>query len=312
MQWVVIMERDGKKPSTKYYNRLRALGLYVNRDQKDPNGVRNPNPQQRRAVSDGMVVVQEGCVICATEDTARKVAMYANEDGCTNVKVGRIETEDFYANTEDVKIHQRIEALAGKRGRRGIEEPDQEWDVLCYNEIGVYTEPESRYVLNCPHCGGMKIKAFPKGKITRYQMPDDDPNEPFVQRWLRAAFGNGEFVPVAVNGETPPATPRVPTNGEGKTCDVIKRSPELSEEKLGKLDMFTAAHVLDAVFIARREIARDTRINNRVAACVKLLSGKADPAKVPVAEDDNVYDVLDAASIIGVDQAAGIWLAVNR
>lgn len=312
-----IIEWDGLKYNGSFRNRCKALGIQIMRDskEKDANGnpvPRNPNPQERRAIAEGMVIVQEGCIMCATPELAREIAMLAKNYGARDVKIGKVDLIDFFATTEDVKIHQRIEDLAGRRGRRSVGEQSQDWDVVCYNECDVYSENDVRYVINCPHCGGLKLKAYPKGKIKRYQMPDDNPGEGMLARWIRTAFANGEFVPCAASGDVPPASQRVPTNGEGKVVDIILRSPELADEKLNKLNPWVAANILDAVFIARFAMARDIRIEHRVNTCVKLLGGGADPAKVPVSEDDFRFDVIDGSSVIGEDVAAGVWKSINQ
>lgn len=297
------LNKKGQPPTT-YYNRLEALGVSIRRGSSDPD------PLSRRAIQDGRLAIQESVYTFSQIDTAREVCMLALELGAKEVHLQRVERIEFHVTTEDVKVYERIESIAGRRGRRSAEDVNRDWDVVCLNEDYVYIKADARYVLNCPHCGGMKVKAFPVGKIKRYQMPDDNPNENMVTRWARAAFANGEFVPVAVNGEIPPATPRTPHGIEGTACDNIMRSEELQDEKIGHLSGWVAANILDAIFIARTAIADDIRMNTRSWTCVGLMEGKADPIKIKVAEDPTQFDVLDAASVIGIDQTIGFWNSI--
>lgn len=298
--FIVLIEWDGRKPPTTFYNRMHALGLRV-------HGDHDISVLDRRAVlgkNEGSVVLQEGAIMCAEESLAREVAMIATTLNAKVVKIGTIEPTFFTATTEDVKVHDRIEALCGKKGRPSVSEEPQRYTVMCLSEMKSYTVDDVRFVANCPKCGSLHIKTF-IGDVHGYRWPD---GENFAS-WQRVRFAEGQFGVYPDGVLDPPLSVTATNSFESKILELIKKSFKFLTT-INKMPVATAKSVLDAVFASRLYSSYELRKTSRVEASVYLLqNNRAAPGSFDIGEDDFRVDILDASSVLGGQVAAQIWLA---
>lgn len=300
--YIVVIEWDGRQPSTTYYNRMHALGLRVR------NGERTDSPLARRQIADGSVIAQEGAVLCASESLARAVAMYAQDDGAAFVKLGTVEAKTFHAAQEDVETYQKIEAVFGRRGRPSGQKST--WVVTCLEEMKSFLHSEEDYAVGrCPHCSGVRIKSRP-GEMFSLMFPDSGN---IIEAWTRHRFTTGNFELPNDGTTKPPAVATVEgmmKPDDAKCLATIKNSPELVNA-LNVLPRETAARVLDAVLSARQYHSVERRSTERVKACIYLFKRQVDSDDVSLTEQAK-YDLLDASVVLGADEAARLWLTVNN
>jgi hypothetical protein len=308
--YTAIIEWDGMKPPTTFYNRLRELGLKVRGDDKN----KEKTPLERRSTGDGSVIVQEGAIFCSSKSLAREVAMLAHDLGAAVVYVGSMEPELFHASTEDAKIHARIQSVLGRRGRPTGEKVD--WVITCLEEMRTYEVLDKRHVVNCPKCHSVKIRArigtqdafiYPTGRSATLTS--------IVDNWQRHRFSQQQFEKPITDGATskvPARLPSIAEDEERRIVEIMRNSPDFLSD-LNLLPVETAADILDAVLGSRAHYAYEDRRDSRVRACIKLFERGINSSEVNLAEDDKAVDILDASAMIGTRDVTSLWfLARNK
>jgi len=312
--YVVLMEWDGMKPPTTYYNRLRSLGLRVRGDKED----RQLSPLDRRlkpAERGGSgtvktIIFQESAVMCASEELSRTIAKYANDCGAKSISIVSGIPEAYHMSTDDQRIMERLESMLGRRGRPTRDMARQDWVVTCMDECTVFQVTDAVQVANCPNCKSPNIFARP-GNIPAYAIPK---NGNVVDAWKRLRFSSGRFE-VCEEGQIDPpeASALVIIGDEAKAVNLMQASKKLVDEV--KLIEQTsgrkmALKMLDAVFTAREHLSDNARRDARLQAVIPLYEKGITPQEVSVMESPIEWDVLDGAHI-DPRMVANAWLRAN-
>lgn len=300
--YIVVIEWDGDKPPTTFYNRMHALGLHV-------QGSKDLSPLERRSRDDGSVVIQEGVVLCSSESLAHEIGLLADTLGAEVVKIGAVEPIKFEASEADVAVHRKIESVFSRRGRP-IGSPENEWVVTCFEE-GVTRDisREARNIVNCPICSGLNIRARVGTQIAL--RPDDSVDA--LEFWARSRFVSGEFeVPEISDAAVDEIDPRIPAAlSNGRENDALSRIRTSSTLKaqIGKVSRRRALRLLDAVFAALAHLPGDTVLQSRINAIVGLYSEGIPPADLGILAKE--VDVLHSSAVLGSRAAAEIWKIVR-
>ena len=304
--WLVIIEWDGQKPPTTYYNRLHSLGLNV----RGTNGAmttKDESPLARRTGDDpGAVILQEGAVLCASQSLARSIGLLAQANGAAFVRIAPTEeTQALVATAEDEAAIQRLNKVYGRRGRPS--DTFHDWVVTCLEEMRTFQVRNSKGVANCPNCKGMRIRTR-KGRAVGYKRDymSDDPFE----SWLRVHFAEGTFEDYMDTAEQMPPELgiihiRIPK--EAEAVQIIAQS-ERFLAALRELDIHKSWFALRGAFEALTYINPDERSRNRVKAATEALRMGADPTKVKLVEAMDKVDFLDTVSGIGRYDAASLFV----
>ena len=313
MSWLVLLEWDGDKPPTKFYDRMRRLGLYVQGGDKGESPIsRRASLNLRATRGEPSVIFQEGAIICASESTARLVYMEAVECGVKAAELFSANPIKWSMTTEDAKVLQRIEGTFGRRGRPTADMIKQSWVCTCFEEANTYVVDEQVSVVNCPECSGTSIHARP-GDPIKLSFPVE---KDIVKAWARHRFASGRFeIPDSAPGSPEPPALSVPDDDrESATLDKILANSDLSKI-LGKIKRETAVAILDAIFCARTYVSRKTRQERRVSAVVYLYEKGVKPSEIGLLESQDV-EFIDAAGvsskIMSPEKVAAIYLAARR
>lgn len=318
---VVIIEWDGQKPPTRYYNRLARL--VAGNEDVTTGAIRGKGHQvqdviERRTLADnpGGIVAQEGCVICMSESLALQIASYVKHEIApgmekpVTVAIGKVELDyNLSMSAELSPVFARAEEVMAKRGRRAKAQP---WVVTC-RECLTASPIMASQPLNCPHCGGLRIHSR-KGQPVRYH----DTQDPILTFWARTRFSGPAFEPAEIAEDWQDAqAPR-----EFADLDAIDASEKVDQAfkaiaqsdlpaVLEGMDRATAIAVLDAIFTAKAYYSPEARQTARVTAVAKYFekharSGIA-PRMVSIAEIG--VDLLDVALIMGADRAVELMMS---
>lgn len=233
---IVQVEFDGRNPGGTYYDRLHAMGIWVNRGNREEFQA----PWERRQSSGGAepqaLVMQEGMFSCQNEDVAKRIANIADEAGASVVTIGRYYSTVYRVNDGDLKAYEQYKKGVSKRGPKPIEEQGI-YAITCYYEARTFEVEMNVRPFACP-CGSIHFNVhFGKGK--HYLVPNWN-NEPDVfDYWLRSRFGQaGAFeIPLlatAKHKDVPPLTvhgdtPKLPALVEAdRLAKAMQHDPELA------------------------------------------------------------------------------------
>lgn len=316
--YLVLIEWDGQKPPTTYYNRMRReLGLSLN-SRYDLDRQRIPDPlARRRRENNGWrtdygqesITFQEGAVLCTSNSLARTVFMMAKEFGAKNVQMFSANSIDFHLTTTDAEIMSSIEAKAGQRGRKSKSQQLSDWAVTCYEEQVTFLVKESYYVISCPSCSSTNVNAT-IGEVPLFEIPT---GIPVFEAWVRHRFARGHYeVPHTGSGIVAPARKldEIAEEDERKTVEKMSASGKLMQEVAWieqATNQLQAMRILDSVFAARCKMMREVRREARAQTCVKLYERGVDPGQASVIENDHEFDVIDGA-FVDPTRIAGLWM----
>lgn len=300
MIWTVVMEWDGEKPPTTYYNRLHSYGFRVRGD-KEKNPIARRVPWWNAASSMGKgVIIQESVVVCDSESLARLIYDTAVNNGAKNVQMFSGDAVDKRLTVEDAKIMAEIEGKLGRRGRPA-KDSKVNWVVTCYEKCNTQTVEESVHVVNCPCCGGTRIYAR-EGEMPSYKFPSGD----IFDAWKRHRFASGRFEVANDGDQEPPQSVAISDAKEAKTIEVIRKSKGLLN-RLSMVNPRIARSILDAVFASRTYLGEELRQEARVRAFVDMTKRGAGTTDVSLIESNDHFDLIDAAAVIGPAKIASLW-----
>lgn len=308
VMWLVILEWDGHKPKTTWYNRLESMGLVVRGDKND----KEKSPLDRRANSylaregrTNSVIVQEGAILCPSEMLARQIAVYAEEERAKNgfpkvIMVYSANNIHYSMSAEDVKVFHQIEGVLGRRGHPTG--PKDDFAVTCHEEAWTYQVQDLYAVAVCPGCGCGRIHTR-QGEKTSFAIPE---NVPVLEAWKRTRFATGDFEVPDIGDALPPANVSILNAQEAAGVAMIEKSKGLLDY-VGRMKTKTALAVLDAVLMARTYISVTARNESRMRAVVELYSTGVPASAVSIMESIGEYDLLDASSVMEPDKVAALW-----
>lgn len=294
--YIVVIEWDGERPPTSWYNRLHALAGRVRGDKSE-------TPLARRDDGRG-VVMQEGAILCPSESLARTLAFIARDEyGAAAVAIGEASmTTAFTMSREDSAVISRIQKTLGKRGRKPKAE---KWAVTCLEEMRTYDVEHSR-PYQCPHCSGMKIK-IRRGDAQTFREPGGD----IFTAWARTRFSGPHWEPatVADSGADAPEFDDLLIGNADDVAFLAELQDAAIVDQIAELPRAEQYSILDAVFVARRHTSGEKRTNARVRAIAAYFQNGGTRTDFQMAETPTP-DVLDVAAPLSPEYAARLWLNV--
>lgn len=339
-EYIVLIEWDGKKPPTTWYNRLKKFGLVIRGAGKDGDptdrrrqmsgmisggdvwkrdkgvhgrpstGQQNwsyepdvPNPH--RIQWDGFsVVTQEGAIRCKSKALAQMLGALARHHGAAHVSVYGGEVVEATSTSDAAAL--KLEASLSKRGRKTANTFN--WVVVCLDELKTYSVKDAGEVVVCPNCKSPQIK-IRVGDVSRFAFPR---SATAGQGWFATRFAHGSFeAPPAVagRGKTAPGAGEVTVNVDREDLDAQAVASAPWVDVLATYDQALALRIMDAVFVAR-VFHRKADINDaRIHAITKYFKNGGDPSLVNMATS-KTPDIFDAAVVLGPDMAVGAFYAI--
>ena len=309
MSWLVIIEWDGAKPPTRFYDRMHGIGLYV-RGNKDESPLQRRADMNLRAARGGdpAIICQEGAVVCGHESTARLVYQEAEFCGAKAVQLHNCNAVTWSLSTEDARAFKRIEDTFGKRGRPSIETVKQDWVVTCFEHAASFPMQDAVYAEHCPECSGTRVRSRP-GVEEHYKVPSGD----VFEAWKRHRFVNGTFErPIADDtAKEPPKQTSQDDDKEAATVRKIAANKDLIA-RLAKLKRESALAVLDAIFCSRTYISDTARKENRIRTVVALYEKGIKPTEVGLLEMKDAVEFVDASGVLPPEKVAAMFLATKE
>lgn len=176
----IVVEWDGTKPPTTWYNRLRSMGLRV-------SGSKKESPLARRVSASG-VVYQEGMILTNTQSQAETLYALARNLGAKNVLIGELKMlNSFSDDWRDSNVLSNIQR--GRPTRAATKARDMGKTLTCFWEMRSFTI-KGKEPPNCPSCGGsfIKVRDGSPLKVLAY-----DGNELIFDYWTATHFLTGSF-----------------------------------------------------------------------------------------------------------------------
>lgn len=177
--YLLVIEWDGKRPPTRWYNRLASLGLYI-------RGSKEQSPLTRRQAPTG-VVHQEGALFLESLSQAKTLALLARQMGAVTVTVGETRVLDTLMTNADRQALTRIHSTLGRRGRPP---KDDYFTVTCHDclhSVEVYGQEPP----NCQLCGSFRISVRDGKRVRLQDIQDKD--MPLMRQWLNTRFVSGDW-----------------------------------------------------------------------------------------------------------------------
>lgn len=193
--YLLVIEWDGKRPPTRWYNRLASLGLYI-------RGSKEQSPLTRRQAPTG-VVHQEGALFLESESQAKTLALLAKRMGAVTVTVGETRILDTLMTNEDREALTRLHSTLGRRGRP----PKDDYHTVTCHDCLHTVEVFGQEPPNCQLCGSFRISVR-EGKRVRLQSIKDA-DMPLMRQWINTRFVTGTWEEPIINDEQEKEVTRV-------------------------------------------------------------------------------------------------------
>jgi len=176
--YLLVIEWDGKRPPTRWYNRLASLGLYI-------RGSKEQSPLARRKAPTG-VVHQEGTLFLESLSQAKTLGLLAKSMGAVTVTVGETRVLDTLMTYQDKEALTRIHATLGRRGRP----PKNDYHAITCHDCLHTVEVFGQEPPNCQLCGSFRISVR-AGKQVRLRETGD--SDPIMRQWINTRFVSGSW-----------------------------------------------------------------------------------------------------------------------
>ena len=216
---VVLIEWGGKKPSSTFYNRMHAYGLYSREPESDKaefslmDWRASRNGHNKSDAHRGLIL-QEGAIMVSSVRLANDIAGWAKAEGCLFVHIGHMVTKEFSMSAKDQKAFEALQKNIGKRGPKRQAEIGK-YAVTCMSEVKTYQVDLEATPFMCPYCGGSNIVAR-MGEVNHFQLDFEGSPEDY---WKRTRFASGSF-----------EIPEMSRNEKGKP---VAKSPKLTVPEIG-------------------------------------------------------------------------------
>jgi hypothetical protein len=299
---LVLIEWDGGRPPTKWYNRLARLNLTVRGDM-------DKSPIARRASESG-VIMQEGAIVVHSESEARTLAHMAYSMGAKNVVVGELFPTMLQATSEDLAALKRLENVLGKRGRG---EPERDWTITCLDCLKS-EQIHGITPVNCPECGSMRIHYY-LGKLTTFKSSGDQ-----MFDWVQTRFVSNQFgiAPIADSGEEIPTVVNPVNDMEDlHRIATVKNSKAATTAAewltAGKINQDTFYQILDGTYTVTLRDEKELK-SRRFYALSKYFELGGSPDNVSLATDvkcPDIFDVMGCSNTI-LNSAMPVVIEVNK
>jgi hypothetical protein len=283
---LLLIEWDGGKPPTRWYNRLARLGLTSRRGEKQAN--HDKSPLLRRLEKNG-VVAQEGALFVSSESLARTLGQEARLMGARSVMLTQAKIKEIVdASPQDKKAHQMMEKEFGTRGRPSKTKP-QVFYVICHEEKVIHkTDGE---VFRCPVCGSNYIET-----VGEKAMPvlKPDLSKGLVSAWQGMRIATGRFL-INLTSDTGIQAVSIPptaSNPAKAAIEFFYNNKLLSlEECLRCLDF------MEEESDERARVGLEKVNENRIKAITYYFQEGGDDSGISIAPT-SLIDVFDVAGII--------------
>lgn len=279
---IVQVEFDGKNPGGTYYDRLHAMGIYVNKGNREEYS--SPLTRRHNAHHNPQaLVLNEGMFSCSNEDVARRIANLADECGAAVVTIGRYYSTVYRVNNADLTAYETYKKGVSKRGPKAASEKGI-YTITCFHEVRTFEVELEAYPMAC-QCGSVHYSAhFGEGK--HYVKPSADKDGDVFDYWLRSRFGAGAFeIPMYTKGKhMPPLTVK-----NKPTLPKLDVSPELLADM--DADFNFTLHVWDIVY-SLTKFTEVERLNGRLDV-INVFIHEGGTKTLYMGLTDDVFDVLD-------------------
>jgi hypothetical protein len=240
------------------------------------------------------IIIQEGCIVCASEHVARMVATLASDYGAKSVHIGTAEIGAWKSTEEDEKILARINAVFGRRGRPP---PSETFTVTCLEEMMSFTI-EATGVAVCPNCSSPLISVS-EGELPTYFM--DRANDPF-HNWLESRFATGQYHVPNVTWDKGKGQKPHPTNlGYPSEYDEVITKMRNSKRLLESIRAYDKYHGyqrwLDELFSSQVWTAKEVRTQHRILSIAAYVRKTRAGSGAPPMLTGKEYDEFDNARL---------------
>lgn len=282
--YVVIIEWDGGRPPSTWYNRMAKLGLTV-------RGDKSRSPLERRRGRHG-VTHQEGAIVVASESEARLLGHLAQEMGAKDVTVGILSALDMSMTDSDREVLDHVSKTLGKRGRPTRDEKNEEhyWAITCLDEM-VTQVIRARDAVNCPTCGSFHVHARLGGLTS---VPPMKPDEDVWTYWLNSRFVNGMWEsPITLESAPVPPERKQESLSGLVQLPLIRTRSALGIAELKKIPANILA-MLDAAFCIAM-LPEQTRQQERIRVIYEHVARTGSEEKLQLLADSTKMDIFDLA-----------------
>ena len=290
----LIIEWDGKKPPTSFYNRMREYGLSVRGRGGKAKGLENDQtPLARRLFHTKKgwgVIAQEGIILVETENLLQQLTQWAQYYGARSVMTGRFLIEQTALEESDRGALEAFVKAWTKTGPKRAAELGI-YVITCRDELKTFERELEATPLQCPDCLSTNFNAR-MGKqdvfmSAKYRADD----MPLFDYWLATRFSTGMFeLPIMVNshkaGEIIPPSPK----------DVIRKLklPEVRVDPILFKSDDDLLHIYDLSYVLSK-MSRKDRINGRLRVLLAYNIANAEGGTVysMAIKGDGSLDIVD-------------------
>jgi len=292
---LVLVEWNGRKPSSTFYNRLHDYGLYSRRptDDGEMSLLEWRANQRGRWKSDNHrgVILQEGAIVVSSMTLARDIAMWARDEGAKIVQIANMVVEDFTMDEKDKAQFEKLRKTVSKRGPKKLDEKGT-YVITCLDEAESYEVEVESMPMMCTHCGGSNIQTR-MGKQSIFQPMGKD--EDSRSWWKKTRFANGSFeIPVILpnNGKVNPVPRETVPNVDEP--DFVMLPFALQDEIAKHVDILM--HILDVGWCVTR-YSEKRRLDNRLQVLNAYAMSGGENYYSFVVPDNNRVDILDMCAV---------------
>lgn len=296
--YVVVIEWNGKKPPTTFYNRLHEYGLWSRdrrsnqeRDEVSLMTWRGNRPGSNKSDAKSGLVIQEGMIMVASYGLAQEIALLARKAGAVFVQVGQMYTSDLHASVPDMEAFEERQMNISKRGPKPIAS-NGTYCVTCYEEAQTYEVETDMAPMTCLHQSCRSTFIVSRfGRLPRFRKPQDGEN--LADYWARTRFDTGEFVIPIVNNPEEGSYPAPRQLAKQVTLPKMKLTKALKEAML--LDTALTFRAYDIAYCMSTRSPEARRLM-RVHAVNSFASENAEGYYSFAVKEDTV-DTLDLVSV---------------
>uniref|UniRef100_UPI002ACD62C2 hypothetical protein n=1 Tax=Anaerolinea sp. TaxID=1872519 RepID=UPI002ACD62C2 len=174
--YTVLIEWDGNKPPTRFYERLHSFGIYARK--RDENGNVYPN----RGTEENLMV-QAGAIVCQSFSSAQVIANLAKVCGALMTVVYEISETVI----SDVPKSVEDKFLTARKGKRKLEE---QVTVTCLSCQETHHKFDIEFPVVCPVCASHRIQVV-RGVVST---TIDVPGNPTPIDLANLLYANGILV----------------------------------------------------------------------------------------------------------------------
>lgn len=258
--YTVMVEWNGVKPPTSWYQKIRKMGLNV-RHNTQYIGHETP-PISNRLHNEKMgVVFQEGVYVLSNESAAKTLAALAYQKGARSVLVGEFNPLPDSRMGDDEK-HALARISEKATNRNGI----TSWVITCYDELKTFVVEDNSKPSYCPSCSSFRVNVD-VGTCPSYKMPalkesvDGTEYIYIYKAWLYSHYRNGKMIFPKWDGAEEPQEPMqsfIPSTAHlPATESVIKLFSDnkiTAEEAMTLFSALEGATMFDAEKRARNRV----------------------------------------------------------